>query len=75
MDHCLMCGQAITTEDFLIAIETHKPVGQKGCSVEFRWVSRRTIPLLPQTWYAFGSTECAQLYFRRWMVRHMSKAA
>ncbi|MGH3427735.1 MAG: hypothetical protein ACRDQZ_09245 [Mycobacteriales bacterium] len=71
MDHCLMCGQPIETADVLIAIEKHAPPGQKGCSVEFRWVRADSFGDAP----AFGSADCALTYFQRWMSAHMKPSA
>lgn len=81
MDHCVICGRPIETNDWMVAIETHAPPGQKGCSVTIRIVNEEVIDSIPQyatatrKMYedapALGSASCAQLYVRQFLFEHM----
>jgi len=66
---CFVCGEPATTEDALLVIERHAPKGEKGCSIEFRWVPVVGLFGDPIT---VGSLTCAKEYFEEWVRNHMS---
>jgi hypothetical protein len=72
MNHCIICGQAIDTEDALIIFETHAQPGHKGCSIEFKWMP--AAQAIKGKHITLGSAKCAMHYLQRWIFAHMRRA-
>jgi hypothetical protein len=67
---CSWCGAPIRTEDCLLLVATHAPVGRKGCTLAFAWVT--TINAIDGQDY-LGSSVCAAAAFDQWLKNHTGR--